>query len=75
MGDFWVIINQVASNSPQAFIITPDEVKALAYRGDKEGRVSYWLQPASYEQPKYKEAWERIGHGGLDAVPVNQADV
>jgi len=67
MGDFWVIVNKVASDSPQAFILTPTEVKKLAHRGEKEGRVSYWLQPAAYEQPQFKEAWERIGHGGLEA--------
>jgi hypothetical protein len=60
-------INKVASQVPQAFILTPDEVRALAHRGEKDGRVSYWLQPVSYEQLQFKEAWERIGHGGLDA--------
>lgn len=67
MGDFWVIINRVATESPQAFVLTPDEVKALAHRGEKDGRVSFWLQPGMYEQPHFKEAWERIGHGGLEA--------
>jgi hypothetical protein len=74
MGDFWVVINKVASESPQAFVLTPAEVQALAKRGEKDGRVSYWLQPTSYEQPQFKEAWERIGHGGLDAQSLNQAD-
>lgn len=67
MGDFWVIINKVATELPQTYVLTPDEVKSLAHRGEKDGRVSYWLQPASYEQPQFKEAWDRIGHGGLDA--------
>lgn len=48
MGDFWVIVNKVATEAPSAFVLTPSEVKALARRGEKDGRVSFWLQPASY---------------------------
>jgi hypothetical protein len=62
MGDFWVIVNRVASN-PSAFVLLPREVKRLAHRGEKEGRVSYWLQPNSYETEGFREAWERIGRG------------
>jgi hypothetical protein len=76
MGDFWVIVNKVAvaSELPSAFILTPAEVKKLAHRGEKDSRVSFWLQPGSYEQPRFKEAWERIGHGGLDSQPGGQPD-
>jgi len=62
MGDFWVVVNNLSSE-PNAFILLPDEVKSLAHRGEREGRVSYWLQPKSYDTPKFKEAWERIGFG------------
>ncbi len=62
MGDYWIIVNNV-SKEPNAFILLPDEVKSLAHRGEKEGRVSYWLQPASYDNEQYKEAWHRIGYG------------
>lgn len=74
IGDFWIIVNQVASEAPQAFILIPAEVRALAHRGEKEGRVSFWLQPNRYEQPQFKGAWERIGHGWLYAQPVIPAD-
>jgi len=63
MGDFWVIVNKVTSSSPSAFILLPSEVKELAHRGEKDDRVSFWLQPTSYDQEKFKEKWERIGHG------------
>jgi hypothetical protein len=66
MGVFWVIVNKVASETPATFVLTPAEVKELAHRGEKEGRVSFWLQPGAYEQVQFKEAWERIGNGGLD---------
>jgi hypothetical protein len=62
MGDFWIIVNNVAT-SPSAFVMRPAEVKELAHRGEKDGRVSYWLQPTSYDRAPFKEAWERIGYG------------
>lgn len=62
MGDFWIIINNLIIE-PSAFILVPDEVRALAHRGEKNGNISYWLQPKSYDKPQYLEAWQRIGHG------------
>ena len=62
MGDFWVIINKVTSE-PTAFILTPDEIKRLAHRGEKDGRVSYWLQPNAYDKDKFRGVWHRIGRG------------
>lgn len=65
MGDFWVIVNKVATPTPSAFVLLPSEVRERAHRGEKDGRVSFWLQPADYEQDPFREAWERIGHGGV----------
>ena len=62
MGDYWIIVNKVASG-PSAFILLPSEVKALAHHGQKEERVSYWLQPTRYDQPDFRESWHRIGNG------------
>jgi hypothetical protein len=62
MGDFWIIVNQVAT-SPSAYILLPTEVPEQAHRGEKEGRVSYWLQPRDYEHEPFLEAWDRIGRG------------
>ncbi len=59
MGDFWVIVNNV-SKTPQTYVMLPDEVKSFAHRGEKDGRVSYWLQPSSYCTEEYHEAWQRI---------------
>jgi len=67
MGDYWVIINRVAT-SPTAQVLLPSEVLALARRGEKDGRVSFWLQPTDYDKEQFREAWERIGHGGNDAA-------
>jgi hypothetical protein len=62
MGDFWIIVNQVTSN-PTAFIMRPEEIKILAHRGEKDGNVSFWLQPKAYDTGEFKEAWSRIGSG------------
>jgi hypothetical protein len=67
MGDYWVIINRVAT-SPTAHVLLPPEVLALARRGEKDGRVSFWLQPTDYDKEQFREAGERIGHGGNDAA-------
>ncbi|MEE3880022.1 hypothetical protein [Vibrio sp. YYF0003] len=66
MGDYWVIVNNVAKE-PNVFIMTPEEVKSLAHRGEKDGRISYWLQPKSYDQADYRDAWSRIGLGHQSA--------
>lgn len=60
MGDFWIIVNNV-SDDPQTYIMRPKEVKSLAHRGEKNGRVSYWLQPKAYCIEKFHDAWSRIG--------------
>lgn len=62
MGDFWIVVNRIATTR-MAFILLPTEVKRMAHRGEKDGRISYWLQPPSYDCDKYREAWHRIGTG------------
>ena len=60
MGDFWVIVNNVVVK-PSTYVLFPSEIKGLAHRGEKDGRVSYWLQPSVYCVEDYLEAWDRIG--------------
>lgn len=62
MGDFWIVVNRIAT-APSAFILKPAEVQELAHRGEKDGKVSYWLQPRAYDQETFREAWGRIGNG------------
>ncbi|MBN1359308.1 MAG: hypothetical protein JW993_01895 [Sedimentisphaerales bacterium] len=59
MGDFWVVVNNV-STSPVAYVLVPAEVQQLAHRGEKDGRVSYWLQPSAYCTDDFREKWDRI---------------
>ena len=62
MGDYWVIVNNVAKE-PNVFVLLPEEIKSLAHRREKNGHVSYWLQPTAYDKPEFREVWHRIGHG------------
>ncbi len=62
MGDFWIIVNNVLQE-PSAFVMLPSEVREKVHRGEKDGRVSYWLGLKSYDQEKYREAWDQIGRG------------
>lgn len=60
LGDYWIIVNDV-ENSPSVYVMTPKEVRERAHRGEKDGRISYWLQPKSYEVDDFREKWDRIG--------------
>jgi hypothetical protein len=62
-GDFFVVCRNVASERPECFVLTPAEVRQLAHRGEKDGKVSFWLQPKDYETEKFREAWSRVGSG------------
>ena len=64
MGDFWIIVNKVATPNPSSFVLLPSEVCERAHCGEKDGRISYWLQPRDYEQESFREAWGRIGESG-----------
>lgn len=62
-GDWFVICRNIEEGEPQAFVLTPTEVRALAICQEKDGRVSCWLDPPRYEAPEFREAWGRIGSG------------
>ncbi|MEM7681473.1 MAG: hypothetical protein AAF288_05925 [Planctomycetota bacterium] len=63
MGDYWVIVNNAINARRQSFVLESDEVRKLAHRGEKGGRVSYWLQPRAYDVVAFRERWDRIGEG------------
>ena len=43
------VIEQQRPVRLNCFIMKPDEARRLAHRGEKEGRVSYGLQPNQYD--------------------------
>jgi hypothetical protein len=63
IADYVVVCVRNYPNEPLCYVLMPSEVRALIHRGEKNGKVSYWLQPQVYEKEAYKEKWERIGHG------------
>lgn len=62
MGDFWIIVIN-AYQEACAFVMLPSEVKQGVHKGEKDGKISYWLQPAEYDKNSFRENWNRIGHG------------
>ncbi len=68
MGDWWVIVTDIASEARITFIMKPDEVRGAAHTNQNQttGKLSYWLEPKDYRKAEFQEAWRRIGHGGLD---------
>lgn len=72
-GDFFVICRNVASDTPECFVLTPAEVQRLAHRGEKNGITTFWLQPKQYESDEFREQWERIGRGVSDLERIDEA--
>ena len=64
IGDWWIIVTDAGTPNPVCFIMTPKEVEQLAHRGEKDGRVSYWLQPKQYDA----EDSARLGIGSDAAM-------
>lgn len=56
LGDWWIIVTKIATDKPECFIMKRDEVRRLAHRGEKDGRISYWLQPNKYQTNEFREA-------------------
>ena len=61
--DFVVVCRHVIRETPECFVLTPEEVRRLVHRGEKNGKVSFWLQPRDYAVEEFREKWERIGVG------------
>jgi hypothetical protein len=60
MGDRWIIVVNALAEKPATFILLPNEVREGAHRGEKNGKVSYWLQPRAYDHDEFREAWHRV---------------
>ncbi|MGH7137422.1 MAG: hypothetical protein ACREHD_16890 [Pirellulales bacterium] len=61
--DFVVVCRHVIREIPECFVITPAEIRETVHRGEKNGKVSYWLQPREYAKEEFREKWDRIGYG------------
>ncbi len=68
--DFVVVCRHVIRETPECFVLTPDEVRRLVHRGEKNGKVSFWLQPRGYDTDEFREKWDRIGSGLVPPFPL-----
>lgn len=73
-GDFFVVCRRLESETPECFVLTPQEVQALAHGADKDGVKSYWLQPKQYATDEFREKWERIGLGSINLAVEDELD-
>ena len=70
-GDYWVIVRNVASGTPECYILLTDEIKAnITTETNRQGRISYFFdfrvgqsRSSRYDIEPFKEAWEWIGSG------------
>ena len=62
LADYLVVCSKVIEDNPECFILTQEEVRELANRNEKDGRVSYWLELRDYETEQFREKWGRIGN-------------
>ncbi len=67
MGNYWVVVNNIYK-IPKAYILRPADVKKLALRTEKAGKVSFWLEPKKYDSEEFLERWDIIGPGHAEAV-------
>ncbi|MFM8222693.1 MAG: hypothetical protein ACKOJF_27620 [Planctomycetaceae bacterium] len=72
--DFIVVCRHVIRETPECFILTPSEIRQLAHRGERNGKVSFWLQPRDYATDVFKEKWARIGSGLSTEGDANESD-
>lgn len=63
VADYVVVCVRNYPDEPVCYVMTTTEVKESAHRGERNGRINYWLQRPAYENDAYKEKWERIGQG------------
>jgi hypothetical protein len=68
LGDWWIIITEVATD-PKCFIMKPDEVRKRAVR-DGTWCAGMWLPAKQYNTNEFREAWHRIARGD---VPLMEA--
>ena len=61
--NFVVVCRFVLKDTPECFVLTPEEVQKLAFRTEKNGKISFWLPIAEYERQEFRDHWARIGSG------------
>ena len=57
----YLIICTYVMDKPEMFITTPNGIRHKIHRGEKEGRISYWLQTKDYKE--FKDNWDILPDG------------
>lgn len=60
LGDYWIIVTEAVSDAPKCYILKPEDVRKGAVRREKDGKVSFWLQPSKYAVEEFEENWQLI---------------
>ena len=63
LGEFVILCRSVLSETPESFLLTPEEARAAAVPVERDGITSFWLPPRAYDRPEFREAWLRLGVG------------
>jgi hypothetical protein len=71
LGDWWIIVNDAATDVPECFIMKPDEVGKRAVRDQNEGRA-YWLPAKQYQTDEFRRRWHRVGPGDAALVSAQE---
>jgi hypothetical protein len=58
--DYLIICTNVM-DSPELFVTTTNGIRHKIHKGQKEGRISYWLQTKDYRE--FKDNWEILPNG------------
>lgn len=72
-GDFWIIVVNASNDTPTTYIL---DTKTFGFdkkvhKGKKNGNLSCWLQPKSYDKPEYENRWDIIVNK-LDSMSQNK---
>lgn len=59
IGDYWIVVTRIVT-TPVAYILRKDEVLTLTHKAERDGKVSYWIEPGAYELDEFRNAWPKI---------------
>jgi putative transposon-encoded protein len=59
LADYLMICTNISTNSPELFITRPEVIRESIHKGEKDGRISYWLDPKTYDQ--FRNNWMKLG--------------
>jgi hypothetical protein len=61
IAQFVIVCRKVVTPRPEVFVLTSEEVNALAHVATGKRGTSYWLETRSYLP--HHDAWDKIGSG------------